>query len=417
MSSSTLLAILLCIVFFGLGAAIGYLLAWTLGRRHSEQLSLKMASMEAERKADQDKLQWGAQAEQRMREAFESLAGRTLQVSTEGFLKQAHEQTSSLLAQVKGDWSANKAELAGLVSPLRDNLSLLDTHVRALEQKREGAYQGLLEQVGQLVQDNRALQTTTVTLAQALKSSGVRGRWGEMQLRRLVEMADMIRHVDFEEQAAGETGRPDMIVHLSSGGQLPVDAKVPLTAYLEAMESTDDDTRRAKLGEHAKAVRARVRELGQRKYSDQFSKAPDFVVMFVPVEGCLCAAFDDQPDLLDYAMQQRVLIATPVTLLALLKAIVYGWQQYQMTENARHIATLGQELYKRLEAFLSHLTDMGRSLNKTVTEYNKAVGSLETRLLPTARRLQDAGIAGADQVLPDTVEAHAVAPTSVDSGS
>lgn len=227
----------------------------------------------------------------------------------------------------------------------------MDKQVRELEQKREGAYQSLEKHLGQLGQAQTQLRDTTVTLAQALKSSTVRGRWGELQLRRVLELAGMTSHVDFDEQVTTDEGRPDVIVHLPNQGILPVDAKTPMTAYLAAIEA-DEKEQQAKLAAHAQAMRNRIQELGRKQYWDQFERAPEMVIMFVPSEACLSAAFEQDPALLEFGMGKHVLITTPFTLLALLRAVAYGWQQQQITENVREIAKQGQELYERVIKFL-----------------------------------------------------------------
>jgi len=402
---------LVAAISLALGAALGYLAAVVRTRVTSDRAQIQLAQLQAERRADQEKLAWMQQSEAKLREAFDSLAGRALQSTSDELLRRARDQGDTVMRKVEGDLALNRSEMHGLVDPLRANLQALDSHLRDLEQKREGAYSGLQEQVRQLASAQTALQTTTLTLAQALKSGSVRGRWGEVTLRRVVELADLVRHVDFDEQSSGDLGRPDMIVHLSNQGVVPVDAKVPLNAYLESIEARDEDTRRAKLAEHARAMKARVRELGQRRYWEQFERTPDFVVMFVPNEACLGAAFESDPALLEEAIQQHVLVASPVTLLALLKSVAYGWQQAQVADNARAIAQLGQEVYKRLETFIDHLADVGKSLNRAAEAYNQAIGSLERRLLPSARRLQEAGVSSSAIEPPSAIEARATLPS------
>lgn len=387
---------------------------WAEAREENEALKVRLARAEKDREADFEKLKWIEEAESHMRDAFAALAGRTLQTQSTEFLKRAGEQVEGLLNRVKGDWQSHKAELRTLVEPLRETLGTMSRQVQDLEQKREGAYQGLQEQLRQLAQAHTELQHTTVTLTQALRSPTVRGRWGELQLRRVVELAGMQRHIAFAEQTTTEFGRPDMIAHLPNGGILPVDSKVPLDAYLEAMEAPNEETRRRKLERYARAMQQRVQELGQRRYWEQFEHAPDFVVMFVPNEACLGAAFEQSPGLLEYAIEKRVLISTPVTLLALLRAVSYGWQQQQVTDNALQIAAQGKELYKRLEIFIGHVVELGRSLNKTVAEYNKATGSLNRRLLPAARRFEEMGVARTEVEEPAAVDAQAAVPESGD---
>jgi DNA recombination protein RmuC len=225
-------------------------------------------------------------------------------------------------------------------------------------------------------------------------------------------MAGMEHHIAFDEQAATEKGRPDMVVHLPNGGILPIDSKVPLESYLDAMGAPDERTRTVRLDGHARAMRERVRELGQKMYWDQFQAAPEFVVMFVPNEACLGAAFERDPGLLEYAIEKRVLISSPVNLLALLRAVAYGWQQYQITENALKIAREGQDLYKRIENFLQHLADMGRLLSKSVEGYNRAIASLERRLLPAARRFQEMGLTTSPLEAPGPIDAQPTLPST-----
>jgi len=219
-----------------------------------------------------------------------------------------------------------------------------------------------------------------------------------------VELAGMTSHVAFDEQASTEMGRPDMIVYLPNGGILPIDSKVPLDSYLAAQTATDDQLRKQNLAQHAKAMRERVKELGQKQYWDQFERAPDFVVMFIPNEACLGAAFENDPDLLEYAIAKKVLVSSPVNLLALLKAVAYGWQQHQIADNAIKIAREGQELFNRLKKFVDHLSDVGKSLKKLVDGYNRAMASLDKRLLPAVRRFQEMGLSTKELDAPQEIE-------------
>lgn len=365
-----------------------------------QRAELQAAELVKERQADAEKLRWVEEAEGRLREVFQALASRSLQDNTEGFLKHAREQMGRLLTEVRGDWGTHKEELRNLVDPLGKSMHELDRQVQQMEQKREGAYQRMdeqLRQLGPLVQALRAAPTT-------------RGRWGELQLRRVVEMADMVAHVDFEEQAVTDSGRPDMIVHLPAQGILPVDSKTPMLAYLEAQEDGDGAHREAKLKEHASAIRGRVRELSQKRYWEQFDRAPEVVVMFVPNDACLSAAFEKDADLLEYAMQLRVLPTTPVTLLALLKTVAYGWQQHRVAENAREIAEQGRELHDRLAKFVEHFQRAGSGLENAVKAYNEAVGSMESRLFPATRRFKEMGLASTEIARPATIERPVRAP-------
>jgi DNA recombination protein RmuC len=387
--------------------------AYSQSQKQNEALKVQLAQLQKSREVDMEKLAWIEKAQAHMREAFEALASQTLKTNSGEFLKRAREQVETLLRQVQGDWKTHKAELHNLVDPLKETLTSMSGHVRDLEAKREGAYRSLQEQLRQLARTQSDLQTTNIRLTQALKSPTVRGRWGELQLRRVVEMAGMTKHIAFEEQVGTDGGRPDLIAHLPNGGVLPVDSKVPLEAYLESFETGDEETRKSKLNMHAKAMQSRIQELGQKKYWEQFDSTPDFVVMFVPNEACLGAAFEKNPSLLEYAIEKQVLITTPVTLLALLRVVAYGWQQQQLTENARQIAVLGQELYKRLETFVEHLLELRKDLNKTVSGYNKTVGSLERRLLPAARKFEELGIAATELNAPEAIETRAKLPSTI----
>jgi DNA recombination protein RmuC len=352
-----------------------FLIRGQRAQKQAEGLRIQIAELRKEREADTEKLSWTESAEANMRDAFEALASKALK-----------SNSSQLTERARG-------EIDSLLNPLNKNLSNLESQVKDLEARREKAYGSLSQQLKQLGEMHSALQDSTTTLAQALRSPTVRGRWGELQLRRVVELSGMAGHVDFDEQAEGEVGRPDMIVHLPNGGVLPIDSKVPLVSYLDAMESQDPEVRTAKLVQHAKAMRARVRELSLKSYWEQFEKAPDFVVMFVPNESCLGAAFEKDADLLEYAIGNRVLVSSPVNLLALLRTVAYGWQQHQVTENAVKIAREGQELHKRLATFVEYLNSLGQALKRSVDQYNSAVRSLEGRLLPVVRRFEEMGAA------------------------
>ncbi|MGD1994078.1 MAG: DNA recombination protein RmuC [Anaerolineae bacterium] len=302
-----------------------------------------------------------------MRDAFDALARQALRDNANMFLDRT------------------KSEL----EPLGQSLDTLDQRIRELEQKREGAYGELQEQLRQLGRTQHDLQQTTTSLSQALRSPTARGQWGELQLRRIVELAGMVEHVDFDEQQAAGDGRPDLIVRLPNGGILPVDAKTPMNAYLDAVNAPREQMQRDKLEAHAKAVRSRIRELSRKRYWEQFNRAPQFVILFVPYESCLGAAFEQDEDLLDYALQSHVVVTSPVTLLALLKAVAYGWQQVSVTENARQIAEEGRELYRRLSILTGHIDDVGTNLGRAVDAFNSLIGSMERRLLPSARRFQE----------------------------
>ncbi len=371
--------IYMSVAAFMLGLLIG-LVFWHRAKSHldseNSDLRVRLAVAEKECETETEKLDWTEKAEAQIRNVFKALASDALKTNAD-----------LLTAQAKKD-------LQGVVEPIKENLSSLDSHIRELEKARQGAYKSLEQQIVLLQQSHSRLQESTVSLTQALKSPTVRGRWGEIQLRRVVEMAGMVNHVAFDEQAVTDLGRPDMLAYLPNGGVLPVDSKVPLGSYLSAMESPDEENRKRHLLEHARAMRARIRDLGQKQYWDQFKTSPDFVVMFVPNEACLGAAFEYDPGLLEYAIDKKILISSPVTLLALLRSVAYGWQQHRMTENAVRIVREGRELYGRVELFVRRFAEVGQAIGKAAERYNVALGSLERRLMPAARRFEELGVSG-----------------------
>ncbi len=404
---------------FLLGVALGALVLWLWGRGRlavlrerleqsrrqqaehearldeNQQLRIELATLEARHAADTDRLAWIHTADEQLRASFQALAGEALQQSSQSLLDRSGEQ------------------LRHLVAPVEKALDALGTQVREVEKDRRGAYEGLKQEIHLLRDAHGALHSTTVGLRQALRSSTVRGRWGEVQLRRVVEMAGLVEHVDFTEQPTACGLRPDLIVHLPRGGVLPIDAKAPMNAFLEAAEADDETARRPLMDAHLKALKQRTAELGQRRYWEQFDNAPDFVIMFVPNEASLGGAFERDPDFLDFALRHRVLPATPVTLLALLKSVSYGWQQHRVAENARGIANSGRELHARLLVFLDHLRRLGKSLETATTTYNQAVGSLERRVLPSARRLEEAGAAVEELSEPEPVSIGVRSPAAI----
>ena len=372
-----LLPWLIGIVAFVCGFAIAGALLWrslSTTRDEAERLKIELAQSQASLQAEKEKAAWTDETRSQLKDAFKALASDELEAKSKQLKVTA------------------KDELGGVVGPLKEELTKLDKHVRELEGKREGAYSKLGTQLTLLQTLQDSLKQQTTTLAEALRAPTVRGRWGEVQLRRLVELAGMEDHVDFVEQESGEVGRPDMTVRLPQGGILPIDSKVSLGDFLKAMETEDDQLRKQALLKHAQALRSRVRELSQKAYWDQFPKTPEVVVMFVPVEASLGAAFQHDSELFEYALDNKVLVSSPVVLFALLKAIAFGWQQQQIAENARQIADQGKTLYDRILKFVEYLSGMGKSLESCVMKYNDAIGSLEGRLLPAARRFIEMGV-------------------------
>ncbi|MDD4903820.1 MAG: DNA recombination protein RmuC [Candidatus Bipolaricaulis sp.] len=367
-------------------------------RGENERLRVDVTRAEAERAAAAERAQWIDHAQETLRDVFGSVASTALTTNTEQFLTHTRQQLTGLLEQLRGDWGTQKEELKGLVAPLEKSLTVLDGQIRTLEEKREGAYRSIEQQIRGLGEAQSQLQLTTTTLSQAMKSSTARGRWGELQLRRIAELAGMEDHIDFDEQTVTDEGRPDMVIHLPGGGILPVDAKASAAAYLDAMK-LDGDARHGRLTDHVKATRLRIQELARKQYWNQFENAPQLVVMFVPIESALSAAFEEDPELLEYGLKQKILFASPITLYALLRTVAFGWDQLYVAENAHAMAEQGRDLYDRIVNVLDPIADVGRHLEKSVGAYNKAVASLEGRLLPGARRLKE--MTASDKELPE----------------
>jgi len=312
-------------------------------------------------------------------------------------LKLAQASLGKFQEGAKNELTLREQAIAQLVKPVKDALEKFENKVQALEVTREGAYQALMQQVNQLLDTGKELRSETSNLVQALRSPVVRGQWGEIQLRRVVEMAGMLNYCDFIEQENVDTEsgrlRPDLIIKLPAGRTIVVDAKAPVSSYLDAMSVTDENDRKVRLKAFARLVRDRVGELGRKSYWDQFEDSPELVVMFLPGDHFYSAALQQDPSLLEFGVEQKVLIATPVNLIGLLRAIAYGWRQEAIAANAKEISDLGGELYKRLSDLGGHWVDLGKNLAKTVEAFNSAVASLESRVLVSARKFKELGAA------------------------
>jgi DNA recombination protein RmuC len=353
-------------------------------------------------KAAAEKLELLARAETSMKNAFQALSTDALDKSRAAFLDQAHATFGEFRESALRDFAAKETTFAQLVSPIRESLSKFETHVHDIEQKRTEAYSGMSEQFASFKESQSLLRGETEKLVTALRAPSVRGRWGEFQLRRVVEMAGMVQHCDFVEQSTiqGEDSklRPDLIVHLPGGKTVVVDAKVPLTAYLDAKDARDENSRRELIQLHARHLRKHVGELRDKSYSDQLSSSPDFVVMYVPIESAFADAVQADPSLLDDAVEGNVIPAGPMTLLSLLKGAAYGWRQERIAQSAEQISELGKELYNRISVMAAHLSGVGEALGKATLAYNKAVGSMESRVLVQARRFKDLGAAVGEDI-------------------
>lgn len=371
------------------GLALGLLAGWALGQRRLARLREEKARLEAllegERRAAERQVEALQKAERALTDTFRALSSAALRESSESFLQLARTQLE-----------ARERAIHDMLRPIREALEKTERQIREIEKERREAYGALGEHLRAMLESHQALQAETRRLVQALRRPEVRGQWGELTLRRLVELAGMQSHCDFEEQptVAGEEGRlrPDLVVRLPEGRRIVVDAKTPLDAYLEAVEATEEGARRAALLRHARKVRERVGELASKRYWARFDGSLDFVVLFIPGDQFLAAALEQDPRLLEDALAERVMLATPTSLVALLRAVAYGWRQQALADNAETVRDLGRELHERLATMLAHFDRLGSALNRTVEAYNSALGSLERRVLPGARRFTELGV-------------------------
>jgi DNA recombination protein RmuC len=387
--------------------------AEALGSARAEAYSLR-AALDHERGVAEERRSAAEDVRRQLVGEFAELSRQALEQNNTQFLELADARLSHAQQAARGDLDQRTQAIEQLLTPLREQLGRYEQGLRLLELERQKAYTGLSEQVRQLTQSQDRLQSETRNLVTALRSPATRGRWGEMQLRRVVEMAGMVEHCDFEQQVSAEGAdgrlRPDMVVNLPGARHVVVDAKVPLQAFLDANDATDEGIRRSHLVAHARQLRAHVDSLSKKAYWDQFDDSPEFVVAFVPGDALLAAALEHDSSLLEHAVSNRVLLATPTTLIALLRTVAYGWQQEAVAENAREVQHMGRELYKRLATFGEHMARTGRSLSGAVDSYNKAVGSLERNVFPQARRFHDLGVVGgADKQMPELDHIDAVA--------
>ena len=364
------------------------------------------SALELERKTSTEKLELltkaGERAAEDLQNAFKALAADALKNNNSSFLEIAQETLKRFQGEARGDLEARQKAVADMVAPVRESLSKVDEKIQQLEIARGEAYGNLKAQVQSLITTQKELQSQTGNLVRALRTPNVRGRWGEIQLRRVVEIAGMLSYCDFAEQETVTTDsgriRPDLVVKLPGGKHVVVDAKTPLQAFLDAFETSDEEARRNCLANHARQVRDHINTLSGKKYWEQFETTPEFVVMFLPGETFFSAALEQDTGLIEHGVLNRVIPASPTTLIALLKAINYGWNQEKLARNAQEISALGKELHERLRKLAGHITGVGANLDRAVEAYNQAVGSLENRVLVSARKFAELGTSVAEQI-------------------
>ena len=384
-------------------------------------LSALQTRLEEERKASQEKLAVLNNAEGKLADAFKALSADALRNNNQSFLDLAKQNLETFQQTAKGELERRQSAIGDLIKPLKESLEKVDGKIGELEKNRVGAYSELREQVKTLAQSHLQLQAETGNLVKALRVPHVRGRWGEIQLRRVVALAGMLQYCDFVEQETVATEesriRPDMIVRLPGNRTIVVDSKVPFDAFYESISTTDEDVRTARLKDHARLVRTHITSLSRKSYWETVQPTPEFVLLFLPGETFYSAALENDPKLIEDGVSQGVIIATPTTLIALLKAVSYGWRQEQMADNAQEVSNLAKTLYDRLRVFTNHFDDIGRNLDRALDAYNKGVRSLESRVLVTARRFKERGaIAGEEIELLEPVDKAARALTFDDGG-
>ncbi len=378
-------------------------------QREASQLS---AQLELEQHRCQERDAAVEEARRQLKDSFAALSNQALKENNETFLRLAKENLRQFQLQAEAGLEKKERAVETLVQPIREALDKTEKQIQAIEKERATAYGSLTQHLSSMAETQVRLQTETRNLVQALRRPEVRGQWGEMTLKRLAELSGMVEYCDFycQEHHATADGamRPDLILRMPQRREIVIDAKTPLDAYLSAIEAVDDQQRVSCLKRHARGVRKRVNELAAKRYWTQFKDSPDFVVLFIPGDQFLSCALEHDPTLLEDALRDKVVLATPTSVIALLRIIAYGWRQEAVTENAEKIRALGEELYKRVATFTDHLVSLGKTLGTSVDHYNRAVGSLERQLLPGARRFTELGIHPSKQV--DELELLDVAP-------
>lgn len=382
------------------GLLLGALIAWLVSRGRRRRLEQSLEVLEL-RVKDQDALQREREAAfeaatSRLATAFSDLSHQSLKANSENFLRLAEQNLGAHQEKAKRELSEREQAVENLVKPIRDALQQSQRQIAELEKARSEAYGSIRSQLESMQLGQTSLAQETQNLVNALRRPQVRGRWGEITLRRLVELAGMVEHCDFQEQVHSTSDekiiRPDMIVRMPDRRELVVDVKTPLDAYLAAVEAKDDTQRKLALERHARNVRDHIRKLASKSYWEQFAQSPEFVILFIPGDQFLSAALNEDPDLIESALSQQIILATPTSFVALLKAVAYGWRQIALAKNAEEVQRLARDLYSRLTAFVGHLNRVGKTLASSVDHYNRAVGSLERNVLPGARKFVELGM-------------------------
>ena len=405
-----------------LGFMLGSLIVWLVTRQRRRKLQQSVAVLETLIK-NQDALERERDsafeiATGKLAIAFSDLANQSLKSNSENFLKLAEQNLTTYQEKAKHELGDREKAIENLVKPIRESLQQSQQQIADLEKSRSEAYGSIKSQLESMQSSQQSLEQETQNLVNALRRPEVRGRWGEITLRRLVELAGMVEHCDFQEQVHtvdnDKTIRPDMIVRMPDRRELVVDVKTPLDAYLEAVEAKDDAQRKLGLERHARNLREHIRKLAGKAYWDQFSQSPEFVILFIPGDQFLSAALSEDPDLIESALSQQIILATPTSFVALLKAVAYGWRQIALAENAEEIRKLAEELYSRLVAFTGHMNKVGNQLASSVENYNRAVGSLERKVLPSARKFVELGIRSKKEL--EQLEPLEALPRTMDEG-
>ena len=397
MSADNLVVLIPALLLAVISGALGvyFYLAGKLARLRNEYAQLE-TELGHERMRALEKQAALEQLNSQLKDTFNAMATEALNSNNEQFLRLAKESLGQFHIKAEGELEKREKAVENLVKPIRDALEKTEKQVERMESGRQQAHGALTKHLETMAESHRLLQSETRNLVQALRRPEVRGQWGELTLKRLAELAGMVEHCDFQEQASVQTDngqqRPDMIVRMPDKREIIVDAKTPLDAYLSAVEAVNDEERKTRLQQHARNVRARIKELSSKSYWQQFRHSPDFVVLFIPGDQFLSAALDVDHTLIEDALSQNVILATPTSFVALLRAIAYGWRQEVLAENAEVIREVGQDLYGRLATFAEHLSRLGRSLDSSVSAYNKAISSYDSRILPGAKKFTELGV-------------------------